>query len=49
MPLDLKHLSILIVEDTLPMQRLIVSVLESLGFVKLYVANNGLDGFAAFQ
>ena len=49
MPLDFKNLSILVVEDTLPMQRLIVSVLESLGFTKVLVANNGLEGYRSFR
>lgn len=49
MTLDLKNLSILIVEDTLPMQRLIASVIENLGFTKIYLATNGIEGFDAFR
>lgn len=49
MPLALENLNILIVEDTLPMQRLLVSVIESLGFKKPYVASNGVQGFEMFQ
>lgn len=49
MQVDLDKLSILVVEDTLPMQRLIVSVLGSLGFQKVFVANNGAQGFEMFQ
>lgn len=48
MALDLKNLSILIVEDTLPMQRLMASVIESLGFKKPLLSNNGHQGFDAF-
>ena len=49
MSLSLDKLSILVVEDTAPMQRLIVSVLTSLGFPKPYVAHNGIQGFEMFQ
>ncbi len=49
MPLALHNLSILIVEDTLPMQKLLVSVIESLGFQKPMVARDGAEGFALFK
>lgn len=49
MHLSLDKLSALVVEDTLPMQRLITSVLESLGFPKPYIAHNGVQGFEMFQ
>ncbi len=49
MPLDLKDISILVVEDTVPMQKLLVSVLMSLGFKKPYVASDGAEGYSLFQ
>jgi CheY-like chemotaxis protein len=41
-------ISILVVEDTQPMQRLLVSVLEALGIKNIETAPNGEDGFRAF-
>lgn len=48
MPLDFKKLSILIVEDTAPMRKLMLSVLETLGAGKIYTADNGQTGFEQF-
>lgn len=42
------NLSVLVVEDTPPMRKLIVSVLESLGVGKLYEADSGESGYDAF-
>lgn len=49
MTLKLEKLSILVVEDTGPMRKLIVSVLESLGVGKIYTAADGAQGFALYQ
>ncbi len=42
-------LSVLVVEDTLPMQKLIVSVLESLGVGHVHAADSGERGFESFR
>ena len=42
-------LSVLVVEDTLPMQKLVVSVLESLGVGQVYSADSGERGFETFK
>ncbi|PZP57288.1 MAG: response regulator [Micavibrio aeruginosavorus] len=49
MTLALDKLSILVVEDTPAMQKLLVSVLTSLGFPKPLKASNGVQGFEMFQ
>lgn len=49
MAINLSNLSILLVEDTLPMRKILVSVLEILGFSKIYVASNGLEGYEVFK
>lgn len=43
-----EKLSMLVVEDTQPMQKLLVSVLEALGIKKIQTANNGEAAFRAF-
>lgn len=49
MALKLEKLSVLVVEDTGPMRKLIVSVLESFGIGKIHTADNGSEGFALYQ
>lgn len=49
MPLDLKKISILIVEDLAPMRALIKSVLEAFGVGKIYEASNGDEAYSEFQ
>ncbi len=49
MPLKLDKLSVLVIEDTVPMRKLIVSVLESLGIGRVHTASNGEQGFAQYQ
>ena len=49
MTLKLEKLSVLVVEDTAPMRKLIVSVLESLGIGNVYTASDGKEGFEQFQ
>jgi CheY-like chemotaxis protein len=49
MALKLEKLSVLVVEDTAPMRKLIVSVLESLGVGTVYTASDGREGFEQFQ
>lgn len=49
MPLSLETLNILVVEDTVPMQGLLSSVLQSLGFKKPLMAANGVEGYELFQ
>ena len=48
MGFQFERLSILIVEDTEPMQKLVTSVLETLGVGKIYKAEDGTKGFEAF-
>jgi len=48
MGLKFDKLSMLVVEDTYPMQKLLVSVLESLGIKNVYACNNGQDAFKSF-
>lgn len=43
-----EKLSMLVVEDTQPMQKLLVSVLEALGIKNVETATNGDDAFRAF-
>lgn len=43
-----EKLSVLVVEDTPPMQKLIASVLESLGVRRVNVADNGERGFSLY-
>lgn len=49
MALKLEKLSVLVVEDTGPMRKLIVSVLESFGIGKIHTASDGAEGFAKYQ
>jgi two-component system chemotaxis response regulator CheY len=49
MAFKFEKLSILVVEDTGPMLKLIVSVLESLGVGQVYSADNGERGFETFK
>lgn len=48
MPFDFRKLSILVVEDTVPMRKLLVSVLETLGVGTVYTAEDGESGFNVF-
>lgn len=43
-----EKLSVLIVEDTIPMQKLVESVLTTLGVGKIYKATDGAQGFEVF-
>jgi len=43
-----ERLSILIVEDTAPMRKLVTSVLETLGVGRILTATDGEDGFSKF-
>lgn len=45
MAFDFKKLSILVVEDTAPMRKLIVSVLEAMEVGIIYTAENGQEGY----
>lgn len=45
MAFDFKKLSILIVEDTAPMRKLIASVLETMDVGMIYTAENGEQGY----
>ncbi len=49
MPFDFKKLTVLVVEDTAPMRKLITSVLETLGVGRVYSADNGERGFEVFK
>ncbi|MBI1327295.1 MAG: response regulator [Alphaproteobacteria bacterium] len=48
MAFKFEKLSVLVVEDTPPMQKLIASVLESIGVKRMNVAENGQRGFDMF-
>ena len=49
MPFDFKKLTILVVEDTAPMRKLMISVLETLGVGRVLTAENGERGFEVFK
>lgn len=49
MAFDFRKLSLLVVEDTVPMRKLIVSVLETLGAGLVYSADDGEKGFEIFK
>ena len=49
MAFKFEKLTVLVVEDTAPMLKLIVSVLESLGVGHVYSADNGERGFETFK
>ncbi len=45
MPFDFKKLSVLVVEDTAPMRKLIASVLETMDVGQVYTAEDGEKGY----
>jgi two-component system chemotaxis response regulator CheY len=49
MPFKFDKLSVLVVEDTIPMQKLIVSVLDSLDIKNVHAAHDGARGFEQFK
>lgn len=49
MSFNFKKLSTLVVEDTVPMRKLIVSVLDALGVGQVYAAEEGTQGFEMFR
>ncbi len=49
MSFKFEKLSVLIVEDTPPMQKLVGSVLETLGVGRVLTANEGGEGFSVFK
>lgn len=49
MPLKLEKLCVLIVEDIIPMRKLIVGVLDALGVGKVITAEHGGSGFAEYK
>lgn len=49
MAINLNNLSILLVEDTAPMRKIMVSILEILGFKHIYSAGSGEEGFRLFK
>lgn len=48
MGFNFQHLSVLLVEDTVPMRKLVTSVLETLGVGRIHGAEHGEEGFEAF-
>lgn len=48
MSFEFSKLSVLVVEDTKPMRRLICSVLDTLGVGSIYEAKDGEEGFKSF-
>ena len=49
MALKFDRVTVLVVEDTGPMRKLIVSILETFGFAKIHYAEDGLSGFQVFK
>ena len=49
MTLKFDRVSVLVVEDTGPMRKLIVSILETFGFAKIYYAEDGNSGYQAYK
>ena len=49
MPLKLDNISILIIEDTGPMRKLVTVILQSLGAKKIFFAENGEQGYAEYK
>ena len=49
MAFNFSKLSIIVIEDTAPMRKLIISVLETLGVGQIYSAENGEQGFELFR
>ena len=49
MSFKFEKLSILVAEDTMPMRKLFVTVLENLGIKNIHVAPNGEQAFESFQ
>lgn len=49
MAFQFQKLSVLIVEDTLPMQKLVGSVLDTLGVGKVYKSSDGNEGYERFK
>lgn len=43
-----ENLSILVIDDTLPMRKIIAAVLQTLGVGKIYQASDGNEGFRMF-
>ena len=43
-----EKLSVLVVEDTVPMRKLVISVLETLGVGTIFTANDGEQGYQNF-
>ncbi|MCB9983576.1 MAG: response regulator [Rhodospirillales bacterium] len=48
MAFEFEKLSVLIIEDTIPMLKLVSSVLETLGVGNIYTAANGQEGYKTF-
>jgi len=48
MSFQFEKLSVLIVEDTVPMKKLVTSVLETLGVGTIFTASDGAEGFEKF-
>lgn len=49
MAFDFSKLSVLIVEDTAPMKKLIASILDALGVGEILTSDNGEDGYMMFR
>ncbi len=49
MAFDFKKMSVLVVEDTLPMRKLLVSLFQTMGVGKLLATDNGERGFEIFR
>lgn len=48
MPFKFEKLSVLVVEDIMPMRKLTVSLLESFGITNIHTAENGQEAFEVF-
>ena len=49
MAFKFEKLSVLVVEDTIPMRKLVISVLDTLGIGRIFTANDGEAGFDIFR
>lgn len=49
MGFQFQKLSVLVAEDTIPMRKLLVNVLENLGIKNIYVASDGEQAFESFK
>ncbi|SPH17913.1 Chemotaxis protein CheY [Defluviimonas aquaemixtae] len=49
MPFDFRNLSVLVVEDTAPLRRMVESILDTMGVGTIYSAADGQTGYEKFK